>query len=123
MENKIRDVNKEHRESLTKLEKIAVFITNHVGTVEFAIFCAVFVTIPLVWKNTMPVILYISSGYMQLILLPLIMVGQNLQNRHAERRVQSEYELSLKSEAQIKDIVARLEKQDLILKDILEKIK
>ena len=120
---KIRNLNEEHQESLTKLEKMAVFVTDHIGTVEFAIFCIILVSIPLVWKSTMTVILYISSAYLQLVFLPLIMVGQNLQNRHSEKKADIDYELDVKVDEQIGQIISRLEEQDKILKEINEKLK
>jgi len=123
MNSSIRNVNKEHKDSLTKSQKIALFITNHIGTIEFAIFCVILASIPLVWKSTMTVILYISSGYLQLVFLPLIMVGQNLQSRHSEKRAEADYELNVKNDQQIKSILEKLEKQDEMIKEILSKTK
>lgn len=117
-DEKIRNVNKEHRDSLTKLERIAVWVTNHIGTIEFAIFCVILVSIPLVWKSTMSVVLYISSGYLQLVMLPLIMMGQNLQSRRSERRAEADYEVDLKNDRLTKEINLHLEKQDTELKEI-----
>ena len=119
---KIHDVNKEHKESLTKLERAAVWVTDHIGTIEFAIFCIIFVSIPLVWKSSMSVVLYISSGYLQLVFLPLIMVGQNLQNRHSEKRAQADYEVDLKNDRLLKEIISRLDLQEEKIKDILDKV-
>jgi len=121
MNSSIRNVNKEHKDSLTKAQRVALFITNHIGTIEFAIFCVLLVSIPLIWKSTMSVILYISSGYLQLVFLPLIMVGQNLQSRHSEKRAESEYELNVKNDQQIKSILEKLEKQEELIKELLNK--
>ncbi len=117
-----RNVNREHKESLTKLEKVAVFITDHVGTIEFAIFCVILVSIPLVWKTAMSTVLYISSGYLQLVLLPLIMIGQNLQNRHSERRAEADYQVDVKDEHQVEMILRKLEDQDQKIMKILNQL-
>lgn len=122
MESKIRNVNKEHRESLTKVEKLALWVTDHIGTIEFAIFCVLLVSVPLVWKSTMSVILYISSGYLQLVMLPLIMLGQNLQSRHSEKRAEADYELDVKNDIQIRTLIAHMEKQDALLSEIQKKL-
>jgi hypothetical protein len=118
----IRNVNIEHKEKLTRLERVAVWLTDRIGTMSFFFFCLVMVTIPLIFPTTMPVVQYISSGYLQLILLPLIMVGQNLQGRHAEARAEADFEINTKAEQEIEAILLHLENQnDLILK-ILQKL-
>ena len=122
MDSQIKNANKEHRNSLTKAQKVALWITTHVGTIDFAIFCIIFVSIPLIWKESMATIFYISSGYLQLVMLPLIMVGQNLQSKHSEKRSEIDYELNVKSDKQIKNIIDRLYKQEEMLKEILNKL-
>jgi len=118
----IQNVNEIHRSRLTKTDKLALFITKNVGTMAFFYFCFVLVTIPLIFKGTMTAIFYISSGYLQLILLPLIMVGQNLQGRHAELRAEHDYETNVKAEKEIEAILLHLEKQDETMLEILHRI-
>lgn len=117
-----KNVNEIHRQHLSASDKIALFITKHVGTMGFFYACAVLVTIPLIFPTTMPVVQYISSGYLQLIFLPLIIVGQNLQGRHAELRAQHDYETNVKAEKEIESILLHLEKQDETMLEILKKI-
>jgi len=51
------------------------------------------------------------------ILNPLIMIGQNLQGRHAEARAESDFEINVKAEKEIEAILLHLEQQnDLMLK-------
>jgi uncharacterized membrane protein len=58
----------------------------------------------------------------QMFLMPLIMIGQNLQGRHAEARAEADFEVNTKSEREIEAILNHLENQnDLILK-ILRKL-
>lgn len=118
----IPNTNEVHKSRLSRTDKIALFITNKVGTMGFFYICAIMVTIPLFFKSTMPVIQYISSGYLQLILLPLILVGQNLQSRHSELRAQHDYETNVRAEKEIESILLHLEKQDQIMLSILRKI-
>ena len=42
--------------------------------------------LPLFWYASEPIVLYVSSGFLQLVLLPMIMVGQNLLGNSQERR-------------------------------------
>jgi uncharacterized membrane protein len=116
------NTNEIHRSRLSKTDKIALFITAKVGTMGFFYFCLALVTLPLIFKSTMPVVQYLSSGYLQLIFLPLILVGQNLQSRHSELRAQHDYETNLKAEKEIEAILLHLEKQDEIMLDILKRI-
>lgn len=116
------NTNEIHKSHLSKTDKLALFITSRVGTMGFFYFCLIMVTIPLFFRPAMPIIQYVSSGYLQLIMLPLILVGQNLSSRHAELRAQHDYETNLKSEKEIEAILLHLEKQDETMLKILHKI-
>lgn len=118
----VQNVNDIHRSRMSKTDKLALFITKHVGTMTFFYFCFILVTIPLIFKGTMTAVFYISSGYLQLILLPLIMIGQNLQGRHSELRAEHDYETNVKAEKEIEAILLHLEKQDETMLEILRKI-
>lgn len=118
----IQNVNEIHRQRLSTSDKIALFLTNKLGTMVFFYICIVLVTIPLLIPTTMPVVQYISSGYLQLIFLPLIIVGQNLQGRHAELRAQHDYETNVKAEKEIESVLLHLEKQDETMLQILKRI-
>ena len=80
------------------------------------------VTVPLFFTPAIPVVQYISSGYLQLIMLPLIMIGQNLQGRHAELRAEHDYQTNVKAEKEIEAVLLHLEKQDELMLDILKRI-
>ena len=54
--------------------------------------------------------------------MPLIMVGQNLQSRHAEYRADSDYDVNIKAEAEIEAILAHLELQNQLIFSILEQL-
>lgn len=118
----IQNVNDIHRSRLSKTDKIALFVVKRVGTMGFFYACVVMVTIPLFFAQAMPVVQYVSSGYLQLILLPLIMVGQNLQGRHAELRAEHDYETNVKAEKEVEAILLHLEKQDETMMEILKRI-
>ena len=51
------------------------------------------------------------SNMIQIFLMPLIMVGQNLQSRHSEARAESDYEVNVKAEREIEAILLHLETQ------------
>ena len=104
---------------LTRMGRLAIWITRHVGTMGF--FLAVFAwTVGwLFWNMFAPkslrfdpfpgfVLWLFISNMIQLFLMPLIMVGQNLQGRHAEERAKSDYKINLKAEKEIKEIQDQL---------------
>jgi uncharacterized membrane protein len=116
------NANELHKNRLSKTDKIALFITSRVGSMGFFYFCLALVCLPLIFASTMPAVQYFSSGFLQLTLLPLILIGQNLQSRHSELRAQHDYETNLKAEKEIEAILLHLEKQDEIMLEILRKL-
>jgi uncharacterized membrane protein len=133
----ISNVNIKHRESLSKLEKIAIKVTEGVGSMGFFLIIFVWTLLWLGWNTMAPkeygfdpfpafVLWLFISNMIQLFLMPLIMIGQNLQGRHAERRAESDFEVNVRAEKEIEVILLHLEQQnDLILKilDSIEKNK
>jgi uncharacterized membrane protein len=118
----IVNTNEVHQSRLTKTDKLALYITKRVGTMGFFYICAILVTIPIFFAPALPVVQYISSGYLQLIFLPLIMVGQNLQGRHAELRAEHDYQTNIKAEKEIEAVLLHLEKQDETMLEILRRL-
>lgn len=120
--------NKRHRESLSKLEKLAVWITDHVGTMGFFLIIFTWTIVWLLWNSIGPiehrfdpapafVFWLFISNMIQIMLMPLLMIGQNLQSRHAEYRAEAEFQVNVKAEAEIEAILAHMEQQnELILK-------
>jgi uncharacterized membrane protein len=62
------------------------------------------------------------SNLIQLLLMPLIMVGQNLQGRHSELRADNDLEINIKAEQEIEVILQHLEYQNAILIAMVEKL-
>ena len=62
------------------------------------------------------------SNMLQLFFLPLIMVGQNLQGRHAEMRAENDFEINLKAEKELETILESLGKQEKDIAKILDKL-
>jgi uncharacterized membrane protein len=54
--------------------------------------------------------------------MPLIMIGQNLQGRHAEKRAESDFEVNVKAEKEIETILLHLERQNDLMLKILNKL-
>lgn len=68
------------------------------------------------------VIWLFASNVLQLILLPLIMVGQNLEGKFADKRAQADYEVDQQSALGIEVVLAHLENQNELLLELAKKI-
>lgn len=124
----IRNVNIEHKKGLSRLEQLAVWITNHVGSMGFFLIIFIWTISWLGWNTLAPkelrfdpfpafVLWLFVSNVLQIFLMPLIMIGQNLQGRHSEARAESDFEVNVKAEREIEAILMHLEQQnELILK-------
>lgn len=124
----IHNVNIKHKESLSVLERFAVKITDYVGSMGFFIIIFIWTLLWLGWNTLAPkdlrydpypafVLWLFISNMIQIFLMPLIMIGQNLQGRHSEKRAESDFEVNVRAEKEIEVILMHLEHQnDLILK-------
>jgi uncharacterized membrane protein len=118
----VRNVNKEHRDSLTLLDRVAIFITKIVGTMWCAIAFTILALISLpeaIHGGTSTTISWIAQTFLQLVLLSIIMVGQNLQSRHSELRADADYETNVEAKKDIETLTKRL---DSIESNKLDKI-
>jgi uncharacterized membrane protein len=103
----VRNVNKEHRESLSTQEKIALVITKGVGSMWCAyIFAGIaLISLPAAIRGgTATIISWIAQTFLQLVLLSIIMVGQNVAGKHAERRADADFEVNVKAEKEVAEI-------------------
>lgn len=121
----VKNANEVHENSLSKLDKAALVITDKVGSVGF--FLTIFAwtilwtgynilasTVPaLHWKSFDPFPAFVAylliSNVIQILLMPLIMVGQNLQGRHSEIRAQLDFEINQKAEQEVMAVLQHLE--------------
>jgi len=129
----VKNVNVEFAQHLTKLEKLATWITSHVGTMGFFLIIFTWTICWLSWNIIAPahlrfdpypafVLWLFISNMIQIFLMPLLMIGQNLQGRHSEARAESDFEVNVKAEREIETILLHLENQNKIILEILNKL-
>ena len=121
----IQNANEVAASKLSPLDKLAAAITDRVGSMTF-FFCILGWTIlwtgynilasevsSLHWKSFDPFPAFVAylliSNVIQIMLMPLIMVGQNVQNRHSEVRAQLDYEINQKAEKEVMFVLKHLE--------------
>ena len=129
----IRNVNAEHKQSMSRLSKVALWITQHVGTMGFFIIIFIWTVGWLSW-NTLAapplrfdpfpafVLWLFMSNMIQIFLMPLLMIGQNLQSQHAETRAEADFEINQKAEMEIETVLMHLENQNQLMQKILYKL-
>ncbi len=129
----IRNANIAHREKLGRIDLFALFVTRHIGTMGFFLIIVLWTAGWLLWNTFAPlesrfdpfpafVLWLFISNMIQIFLMPLIMIGQNLQARHSEARAEADFEVNLKAETEIENVLLYLENQEEMLKTILEKV-
>ena len=106
--------------------KFGLRITVIVGTMWCAYLftlLALFALPDAIKQGTYFVVVWLSSSFLQLVLLPIIIVGQNIQAKANDTRADSTYkdaEAVLKEASMIQD---HLTKQDQLISTILEQLK
>jgi len=129
----IRDINKEIQQKLSALDRLAVWITNRVGSMGFFLIIFVWTIAWLGWNMFAPnmlrfdpypafVLWLFISNMIQIFLMPLIMVGQNLISDHAEARAESDFEVNTVAETEILNILIYLENQNKLILQILDRL-
>jgi uncharacterized membrane protein len=128
-----KNVNVQHRSKLSRIDKVAIWITEHVGSMGFfiIIFCWTFGW--LTWNTLAPsnlrfdpfpafVLWLFISNMIQIFLMPLIMIGQNIQSKHSEILAEEDFAINKKAEVEIETILLHLENQNELIIQILKHI-
>ena len=122
------NVNKAHAaERLSLNDRIAVFISRNVGSMLCAYLFAAIGAASLVGAitgNTLLALTFgaLSSYFLQLVLLPIILVGQNVQARHSELVAEEQYKTTLKTYHELEQLAAHLEAQDMVIARLAREI-
>ena len=111
----------DHPRSITRLNaKLGLKVTTIVGTMWaaylFAMIALVALPSAISSHNLVTVVFWLSSSFLQLILLPIIIVGQNIQAKAADARAEATYNDAAAILEQAIKIQAHLVEQDTHLK-------
>lgn len=130
----VHRVNLERKEKVSQLDKLALAITNKVGSMGFFILIFIWTISWLLWNALAPkalqfdpfpafVLWLFISNMIQIFLMPLLLIGQNLQSKHSEARAEADFEINTKAELEIETILQHLEYQNEILSAQNQKLK
>ena len=128
-----RNVNVELARSLSPSERLAVWVTDRVGSMGFFFAIAIWTILWLGWNTVGPAELRFDPGpsflawlfvsnLLQLHLMPLIMVGQNLQDRYGELVANADFDISQRTEAEVGAILQHLTNQNALMLEILRRV-
>ena len=129
----LHNVSHEVKSKLSRLDRLAVSITTRVGTMGFFLAIVTWTVLWLGWNLLVPPALQFDppmafvfwlfiSNLIQILLMPLIMVGQNILGRHADIRSEHDLEVNVKAEQEIEVILHHLEYQNAMLIAMLDKL-
>ncbi len=129
----LRNINIVHKENLSSMDDFALWITKNIGTMGFFLLIFFWTLIWFGWNTLGPRDLHFDpypafvmwlfiSNMIQIFLMPLLLIGQNLQARHSEARAEADFDLNVKAEREIETIIAHLENQNETLADIVNKL-
>ena len=118
-------------DQMTPLNKATLKITEKVGTIWFFATIVIWTISWLLWNTLAPeklrfdpfpaVVLWLFiSNMIQIFLMPLLLIGQNLQGQHNEIRAQNDFEINIKAEKEIELILKHLEYQNSLILSIVE---
>jgi uncharacterized membrane protein len=122
----LKNYYREKQETLSFMNKLALWITTRVGTMGFFLIIFAWTIFWLSWNFIGPkslrfdppmgfVFYLFISNVIQILLMPLIMVGQNIQGSHADARAEHDLEVNVKAEQEIEVILKHLEYQNNLL--------
>jgi uncharacterized membrane protein len=126
-------VSVEIPDKLNSLDRIACWITDRVGSMGFFLIVLIWTAAWLGWNLLAPrdlqfdpptafVFWLFISNVIQLLLMPLIMVGQNIQGRHSEIRAKQHLEMIVNTERETEAILQQFRYQNAILIAMMEKL-
>lgn len=129
----LRNINKEFQSKRTKMDRFALWITDRVGTMGFFLIIFTWTVLWLGWNFLAPkhlqfdppmgfVFWLFISNMIQILLMPLIMVGQNIQGAHSKARAESDLEVNVRAEEEIEVVLRHLEYQNGLLIAMMEKL-
>ena len=129
----LKNVHDQVREKISPLDRLACWITQNVGTMGFFLAILVWTILWLGWNLLAPpkwqfdppmgfVFWLFISNLIQILLMPLIMVGQNIQGLHSEIRAENDLQINIKAEQEIEVILRHLEYQNSLLIAMLSKL-
>lgn len=129
----IRNTYKYTNQHLKPLDRLALWVTTRVGTMGFFFIIVSWSALWLGWNVLAPpplrfdppmgfVLWLFISNLIQIMLMPLIMVGQNVQSLRSEARAEFDLDVNMQAENEIEAVLQHLEYQNGLLMAMMQKL-
>jgi uncharacterized membrane protein len=127
----LRNVNREHDQSLTAGEKVADRFAEVMGSWTFIIIQSLILSAWIVlnviayiqhWDPYPFILLNLALSFQAAYAAPIIMMSQNRQADKDRMAAEQDYEVNMKAEHEVKAIMQHLEQQDEVMIDILRRL-
>jgi uncharacterized membrane protein len=131
--SKVKNPNDTFKESLKPSQKLALFVTEHVGTMGFFAIILAWTLFWLGWNILAPkglkwdpypafVLWLIISNILQILLMPLLLIGQNIQGMRTDIRGEHDYDTDKRAEKEVQSVLLNFQKQEKLILEILSKV-
>ena len=128
----IKNTNHIYKNELKPSERFAIWITDKIGTIGFFLIIFSWTILWLGWNMFAPnelrfdpypafVLWLFISNMIQIFLMPLLMVGQNLQAKRAEIRAENDFNINIKAEKEIKILLKEVNDLKAMISDLTQK--
>jgi len=119
-------VTHRHRNRLSLNDRIGLGITKRVGSMwaAYAFAALTLISLPaaVASGNALIIVAWIAQTFLQLVLLPVIIVGQNLQAHESEKRAIATYKDAGAILEEAKEIQSHLSVQDAALNHLIDRL-
>ena len=133
LRKKMRRVDIAEKERLSILERMAIGISKKIGSAGFFLILILVTASWLGWNMFAPLAMRFDPypafvlwlfivNIFQLMMMPLLMISQNLSGRHSDARAEADFDINTKAEFEIEVILQHLENQNEMIIQILEKL-
>jgi len=121
------------KKQISRLNRLAMWITENVGSMKFFMIIFTWTTFWLGWNMLGPkelrfdpfpafVLWLFISNMIQLFLMPLILIGQNLQSAHSDFRSETDLKINSLVAIENETILLHLEHQNKVMLEILNRL-
>lgn len=127
------NLNSIEKKTWSLTERVAIWVTDRIGSMTFFVLIVVWTVVWLGWNSLGPhdlrfdpaptfAVWVFVSNLIQLHLMPLIMVGQNLQDHQSMLRAELDFEVNRRAEAGVQAVLDHLGHQNDALLEILRRL-
>lgn len=119
-----------HRRRLTRLDRTALAFTSITGDVRFFVIAGILIICWMLWNSAAPrplrfdpfpafLILLGATKLVQLLFMPLIMVGQHLESKRAKAHAETAHRAAMRDAEETELVLSRLDEIEALLNERL----